>query len=408
MKQVRGKIANQEREDKNLLIEEVKEAAIAYFGEDRKFMYEKKFYDWLKNYVKQLDDAKKVRQIQKNKSKIWNEIASFYKANGSIVVYLPKEEGKESKTSDKSLYSKDSGFIDDIKLYLQKIGKIPLLSAAEEVELAKRIEAGDEEARKKLIESNLRLVVSVAKKYKKKGLSFLDLIQEGNQGLIKAVKKFKYRKGFKFSTYAIWWIRQAITRAIADQARTVRIPVHMVEIIHKIRRITKQLAQELGREPTTSEIAERLEMPVEKVKKILRISIDPVSLDAPIGEDEDGKLTDFIQDEKTPLPEKDVSRRLLQEQLNEVLSELTDRERRVLILRFGLEDGCPRTLEEVGRTFGVTRERIRQIEAKALKKLRTPSRLAKLKEYFDLDPDEELEMLKTAQVQTSKRKGRKR
>jgi RNA polymerase primary sigma factor len=276
----------------------------------------------------------------------------------------------------------DDSVLDSVKMYLRGIGEVPLLNTDEEVELAKRIEQSDEEAAIKLIEANLRLVVSVAKKYKKRGLLFLDLIQEGNQGLIRAVKKFKYKKGFKFSTYAIWWIRQAITRAIADQARTVRIPVHMVEIINRLRKIARQLSQELGREPTHDEIAERLKMPVEKVKKIFKISLEPVSLETPIGEEDESHLGDFIEDKNAVSPVESASYLMLKEQINDVLKTLTEREDKVIKYRFGLIDGCPRTLEEVGRIFGVTRERIRQIEAKALRKLKHPSRSKKLKEFY--------------------------
>ncbi len=272
--------------------------------------------------------------------------------------------------------------IDSVKQYLHGIGEVSLLTTAEEVSLAKRIEAGDMIARKKLIEANLRLVVSVAKKYKKRGLMFLDLIQEGNQGLIRAVKKFKYKKGFKFSTYAIWWIRQAITRAIADQARTVRIPVHMVEIINKLRKTARLLTQELGREPTHDEIADKLKMPVEKVKKIFKISLEPISLETPIGDEDESHLGDFVEDKNAVSPLEAASHVMLKEQISDVLGTLTDREDKVIKYRFGLIDGCPRTLEEVGRIFGVTRERIRQIEAKALRKLRHPSRSKKLKEFY--------------------------
>lgn len=272
---------------------------------------------------------------------------------------------------------------DPVRMYLKEIGKVPLLTAEEEIELAKRMELGDEEAKKRLAEANLRLVVSIAKRYVGRGMLFLDLIQEGNLGLIKAVEKFDYRKGYKFSTYATWWIRQAITRAIADQARTIRIPVHMVETINKLIRVSRQLLQELGHEPTPEEIAEEMNMPVERVREILKISQEPVSLETPIGEEEDSHLGDFIQDDNVPVPADAAAFTLLKEQLVEVLSTLTDREQKVLRLRFGLDDGRARTLEEVGKEFNVTRERIRQIEAKALRKLRHPSRSRKLKDYLD-------------------------
>ena len=263
---------------------------------------------------------------------------------------------------------------DPVRMYLKEIGKVPLLSAEEEIELAKRMAEGDEDAKKRLAEANLRLVVSIAKRYVGRGMLFLDLIQEGNLGLIKAVEKFDYEKGFKFSTYATWWIRQAITRAIADQARTIRIPVHMVETINKLIRVSRQLLQELGREPSPEEIAEELDMPVERVREILKISQEPVSLETPIGEEEDSHLGDFIQDDNVPVPAEAAAATLLKEQLGEVLNTLTDREQKVLRLRFGMNDGRARTLEEVGKEFDVTRERIRQIEAKALRKLRHPSR----------------------------------
>ena len=266
---------------------------------------------------------------------------------------------------------------DPVRMYLKEIGKVPLLTAEEEIELAKRMELGDEEAKKRLAEANLRLVVSIAKRYVGRGMLFLDLIQEGNLGLIKAVEKFDYRKGYKFSTYATWWIRQAITRAIADQARTIRIPVHMVETINKLIRVSRQLLQELGREPTPEEIAEEMNMPVERVREILKISQEPVSLETPIGEEEDSHLGDFIQDDNVPVPADAAAFTLLKEQLVEVLSTLTDREQKVLRLRFGLDDGRARTLEEVGKEFNVTRERIRQIEAKALRKLRHPSQIGR-------------------------------
>ncbi len=272
---------------------------------------------------------------------------------------------------------------DPVRMYLKEIGKVPLLSAEEEIELAKRMELGDQDAKKRLAEANLRLVVSIAKRYVGRGMLFLDLIQEGNLGLIKAVEKFDYRKGYKFSTYATWWIRQAITRAIADQARTIRIPVHMVETINKLIRVSRQLLQELGREPTPEEIAEEMNMPVDRVREILKISQEPVSLETPIGEEEDSHLGDFIQDDNVPVPADAASFTLLKEQLVEVLGTLTEREQKVLRLRFGLDDGRARTLEEVGKEFNVTRERIRQIEAKALRKLRHPSRSRKLKDYLD-------------------------
>ena len=272
---------------------------------------------------------------------------------------------------------------DPVRMYLKEIGKVPLLSAEREIELAKRMEEGDEDAKKELAEANLRLVVSIAKRYVGRGMLFLDLIQEGNLGLIKAVEKFDYHKGYKFSTYATWWIRQAITRAIADQARTIRIPVHMVETINKLIRVPRQLLQELGRESLPEEIAKELDMPVERVREILKISQEPVSLETPIGEEEDSHLGDFIQDDNVPVPAEAAAQTLLKEQLDEVLDTLTEREQKVLRLRFGMNDGRARTLEEVGKEFDVTRERIRQIEAKALRKLRHPSRSRKLRDYLD-------------------------
>jgi RNA polymerase primary sigma factor len=272
---------------------------------------------------------------------------------------------------------------DPVRMYLKEIGKVPLLTADEEVELAKRMEHGDTEAKRRLAEANLRLVVSIAKRYVGRGMLFLDLIQEGNLGLIKAVEKFDYRKGYKFSTYATWWIRQAITRAIADQARTIRIPVHMVETINKLIRVSRQLLQELGREPHPEEIAKEMNMSVEKVREIMKISQEPVSLETPIGEEEDSHLGDFIPDDDAPAPAEAAAFTLLKEQLIDVLDTLTPREEKVLRLRFGLDDGRARTLEEVGKEFNVTRERIRQIEAKALRKLRHPSRSKKLKDYLE-------------------------
>ncbi len=297
-------------------------------------------------------------------------------------ILLDEEEEVEVEKIDLSV--PDGVSIEDpVRMYLKEIGKVPLLSAEEEIELAKRMELGDQEAKKRLAEANLRLVVSIAKRYVGRGMLFLDLIQEGNLGLIKAVEKFDYRKGYKFSTYATWWIRQAITRAIADQARTIRIPVHMVVTINKLIRVSRQLLQELGREPTPEEIAKEMDMPVERVREILKISQEPVSLETPIGEEEDSHLGDFIQDDNVPVPADAAAFTLLKEQLEEVLGTLTEREQKVLTLRFGLEDGRARTLEEVGKEFNVTRERIRQIEAKALRKLRHPSRSRKLKDYLE-------------------------
>lgn len=275
------------------------------------------------------------------------------------------------------------GIDDPVRMYLKEIGRVPLLTADEEIELAKKMEKGDDEAKRRLAEANLRLVVSIAKRYVGRGMLFLDLIQEGNLGLIKAVEKFDFRKGFKFSTYATWWIRQAITRAIADQARTIRIPVHMVETINKLIRVSRQLLQELGREPVPEEIAQEMDIPVERVREIMKIAQEPVSLETPIGEEEDSHLGDFIEDQDAPAPAEAASFILLKEQLEEVLETLTPREEKVLRLRFGLDDGRSRTLEEVGQEFGVTRERIRQIEAKALRKLRHPSRSRKLKDYLE-------------------------
>ena len=293
------------------------------------------------------------------------------------------KEVEEIKIEDVNANNFEGVNVDDpVRMYLREIGKIPLLTYEEEIDLAKRILDGDEEAKKKLAESNLRLVVSIAKKYVGRGMLFLDLIQEGNMGLIKAVEKFDYTKGFKFSTYATWWIRQAITRAIADQARTIRIPVHMVETINKLIRTSRHLLQQFGREPTPEEIAQEMEIPVEKVMEIQKIAQDPVSLETPIGEEDDSHLGDFIQDDDSPAPHDSAAYTLLKEQLEEVMNTLTPREAKVLKLRFGLEDGKARTLEEVGREFEVTRERIRQIEAKALRKLRHPSRSKKLRDYM--------------------------
>ncbi|MCR5792315.1 MAG: RNA polymerase sigma factor RpoD [Lachnospiraceae bacterium] len=301
------------------------------------------------------------------------------------IILEAEEDGEEEEDLKNIDLSVPEGVSieDPVRMYLKEIGKVPLLTAEEEIELAQRMEKGDEEAKKKLAEANLRLVVSIAKRYVGRGMLFLDLIQEGNLGLIKAVEKFDYQKGYKFSTYATWWIRQAITRAIADQARTIRIPVHMVETINKLIRVQRQLLQELGREPSIEEVAEEMNMPIERVREIQKISQEPVSLETPIGEEEDSHLGDFIQDDNVPVPAEAAAFTLLKEQLIEVLSTLTDREQKVLRLRFGLDDGRTRTLEEVGREFSVTRERIRQIEAKALRKLRHPSRSRKLKDYLE-------------------------
>ena len=311
-----------------------------------------------------------------------DKIYEYFEAKGIDV--LNTVEAEEEIEKDLDLTLPEGINIDDpVRMYLKEIGKVPLLSADEEIELARRMEEGDEYAKKKLAEANLRLVVSIAKRYVGRGMLFLDLIQEGNLGLIKAVEKFDYHKGYKFSTYATWWIRQAITRAIADQARTIRIPVHMVETINKLIRISRQLLQEYGREPTAEELAVEMQMPEEKVREIMKIAQEPVSLETPIGEEEDSHLGDFIPDDDIPAPAEAAAFTLLKEQLIEVLDTLTDREEKVLRLRFGLDDGRARTLEEVGKEVTVTTERIRQIEAKALRKLRHPSRSKKLKDYLE-------------------------
>ena len=304
-----------------------------------------------------------------------------YKSLSEAGIQIVDEDQRDKELFEQAL--SDIGLDDPVKMYLKDIGRVPLLSADEEIELARRMQENDEAAKKRLSEANLRLVVSIAKRYVGRGMLFLDLIQEGNLGLMKAVEKFDYQKGFKFSTYATWWIRQSITRAIADQARTIRIPVHMVETINKLTRVQRVLLQELGREPTPSEIAEKMGVTEDRVREIQKIAQDPVSLETPIGEEEDSHLGDFIEDEKTATPSDSVASTMLKEQLLGVLDTLTPREQKVLLLRYGIRDGKPRTLEEVGKEFNVTRERIRQIEAKALRKLRHPSRSKKLKDFLE-------------------------
>ena len=365
-----------------------------------------KFQEKLKNLVALAKKKKNILEIQEINDVFrdmeleptqMDKVFEYLEANGIDVLQINDDSNVDDDDLEIMLSDEDEvdmekidlsvpdgiSIEDPVRMYLKEIGKVPLLSAEEEIELAKRMADGDEEAKKRLAEANLRLVVSIAKRYVGRGMLFLDLIQEGNLGLIKAVEKFDYQKGFKFSTYATWWIRQAITRAIADQARTIRIPVHMVETINKLIRVSRQLLQELGREPTPEEIAKEMDMPVERVREILKISQEPVSLETPIGEEEDSHLGDFIQDDNVPVPADAAAFTLLKEQLEEVLGTLTEREQKVLTLRFGLEDGRARTLEEVGKEFNVTRERIRQIEAKALRKLRHPSRSRKLKDYLE-------------------------
>ena len=342
--------------------------------------------------IKHFNDLKEVALDLDTMQKIFN----FLEQNGVDILQITDTDEEEPALDEdviaegeevEKIDFTDTGDIssttqDPVKMYLKDIGKVPLLSAEEEIELAKRMEAGDEAAKKKLAESNLRLVVSIAKRYVGRGMLFLDLIQEGNLGLLKAVEKFDYRKGYKFSTYATWWIRQAITRAIADQARTIRIPVHMVETINKVTRVSRDLLQKLGREPLPEEVGEVMGLPKERVQEIMKIAQEPVSLETPIGEEEDSNLGDFIQDESIPTPVEATNQTLLHEQLDDVVSTLTEREQRVIKLRFGWDDGRPRTLEEVGKEFNVTRERIRQIEAKALRKLRHPNRSRKLKDFL--------------------------
>lgn len=333
--------------------------------------------------TKEINDALEELDFDVERvEKLYDTLESM---NIEIVEDFTDEGIEELKNEDleSSLASEGISIDDPVKVYLKEIGRVPLLTPEEEIELATRMEQGDEEARKRLAEANLRLVVSIAKRYVGRGMQFLDLIQEGNLGLIKAVEKFDHTKGFKFSTYATWWIRQAITRAIADQARTIRIPVHMVETINKVKKVTSQLLHKNGHDPSADEIAAELDMPVDKVREIMRVAQEPVSLETPIGEEEDSHLGDFIPDDDAPAPAEAASHTLLKEQLSDVLSTLTPREEKVLRLRFGLEDGRSRTLEEVGKEFNVTRERIRQIEAKALRKLRHPSRSKRLKDFLD-------------------------
>ena len=331
------------------------------------------FYDWLNNSDIALIEEEDMADIDDD---IIDDDAEDDDDDDDEKLELLKELNPDNNLAAK--------INDPVKMYLKEIGRVPLLKASEEIEIAKRIEAGDEEAKKELISANLRLVVSIAKKYTGRGMLFLDLIQEGNMGLIKAVEKFDYRKGFKFSTYATWWIRQAITRAIADQARTIRIPVHMVETINKMTRIQRQLVQELGRDPTAEEIADRMgNLTDDKVREIQKIALDPVSLETPIGEEDDSHLGDFIEDKDSVAPDQYANNQLLKDEIGLVLKTLTEREEKVLRLRFGLEDGRTRTLEEVGKEFDVTRERIRQIEAKALRKLKNPTKCKRLKEFLD-------------------------
>ena len=333
-----------------------------------------------------IEDIYDIDQIDKLYDTLENmgiEITGYLDTPDFEEIESETEQYESAEDMEKMLSQEGLSIDDPVRMYLKEIGKVPLLSTDKELELAEKMSQGDEQAKKELVEANLRLVVSIAKRYVGKGMFFLDLIQEGNLGLMKAVEKFDYNKGYKFSTYATWWIRQAITRAIADQARTIRIPVHMVETIHKVSRISRQLLQKLGREPSADEIAREMNMSPEKVREILKIAQDPVSLETPIGEEEDSHLGDFIEDVDSPAPAEAASYTLLREQLSEVLHTLTPREEQVLRLRFGLDDGRTRTLEEVGKVFNITRERIRQIEAKALRKMRHPSRSKRLKDYLE-------------------------
>ncbi|MDQ0339653.1 RNA polymerase primary sigma factor [Caldalkalibacillus uzonensis] len=364
-----------EPQDTELTLEQVKEQ-LTELGKKRGVLTYKEIMERLSGFDQ---DADQIDEFYEYLTEQGIEVLNDVEEDG---LPIDIDEDDEFKLDDE-LIPPGIKINDPVRMYLKEIGRVPLLSADEEIELAKRIEQGDEEAKQRLAEANLRLVVSIAKRYVGRGMLFLDLIQEGNMGLIKAVEKFDYRKGYKFSTYATWWIRQAITRAIADQARTIRIPVHMVETINKLIRVQRQLLQDLGREPTPEEIAEKMDFTPEKVREILKIAQEPVSLETPIGEEDDSHLGDFIEDQDALAPSDAAAYELLKEQLEDVLDTLTDREENVLRLRFGLDDGRTRTLEEVGKVFGVTRERIRQIEAKALRKLRHPSRSKRLKDFLE-------------------------
>ena len=372
-------------EDKAKFQEKLKEM-LEYAKQKKNVLESQEVVDFFKDT--ELDE-KKLEKIYDFLEKQGIDILRFQEEKETDDLLLEPDDSEIEEEEEVDIdsidlaVSENIGVDDPVRMYLKEIGKVPLLSTEKEIELAKRMAEGDDEAKKELEEANLRLVVSIAKRYVGRGMQFLDLIQEGNLGLIKAVEKFDYTKGYKFSTYATWWIRQAITRAIADQARTIRIPVHMVETINRLLRAQRQLVQDLGREPTLEELSEYMDLPIARVREIQKISQEPVSLETPIGEEDDSHLGDFIQDENMPVPMDAAAYTLLREQLIEVLNSLTDREQKVLRLRFGLDDGKARTLEEVGKEFNVTRERIRQIEAKALRKLRHPSRSRKLKDYLE-------------------------